>query len=298
MDGYKVLRKSTQAEVFHPTRVKVYPGGGMEILSCSKSIFREAGFEESAEKPKPLQREARQGETSGAGSDRAARRAAATVRDLALCNDFAWFVTLTLDAARIDRYDLGAIVKRMTSWLDNRVRRRGLRYVLIPEQHQDGAFHFHGFFNDIPGFFVPSGTWKIPGKDKPVRPRSKAQAAAWAKAGDAAGYHEVFNAPEWEFGFTTSIKLYGSYEAAVAYVCKYIRKQQETGKLGGRWYYSGGELRRPEIVLSDYTLTELMQSGEVFYKFEVPEARLLFGMLRKRGEGGPAEERAAENADF
>lgn len=43
---------------------------------------------------------------------RARRRAAARVRDIALCNEFTHFVTLTLDAAKVDRYDMSAVLKK------------------------------------------------------------------------------------------------------------------------------------------------------------------------------------------
>ena len=63
---------------------------------------------------------------SEASADRARRRAAAKVRDLALSNRFRWFVTLTLDRERIDRYDVGVITKKLNQVMDNLVRRRGL----------------------------------------------------------------------------------------------------------------------------------------------------------------------------
>ena len=85
---------------------------------------------------------------SEASADRARRRAATKVRDLALSNRFRWFVTLTLDRERIDRYDVGVITKKLNQVMDNLVRRRGLAYVLVPERHKDGAVHFHGFFTD------------------------------------------------------------------------------------------------------------------------------------------------------
>lgn len=252
-------------------------------MVCNRPVFREPGWEareefalkrgeaQSAEPEQPQQPKA-------ADTERAARRAAAAVRDLALCNEFRWFVTLTLDPARIDRYDMKTITKRLNTWLDNQVRRCGLRYVLVPERHQDGAIHFHGLINDAPGL-VPSGTWKVPGHKKPVRPRSEKQAISWAALGAEEGYQEVYNWEGWKLGFSTAIRLHGDYAAAVAYVCKYIRKQQEGGRIGGRWYYSGGELRRPEVELLDLGVYDLIEAGA--YRFDVPEAGLVFGIRRE-----------------
>ena len=54
------------------------------------------------------------------------------------------------------------------------------------------------------------------------------------------------------------MELYGEYPAAVAYVCKYIGKEGE--KPAGRWYYSGGELREPEVTFAEISPEELEQS--------------------------------------
>ena len=285
-------------------RLKKYPDGSFELLCCNRPVFREKGWEQQdADLRKAERRKAAEIQRdlveigwaqpegpkapTAASTERAARRAAAKVRDIALCNDFRWFVTLTLDAARVDRYDIREITRKLNNWLDNQVRRKGLKYVIVAERHEDGAVHFHGLVNDVPGF-VPSGTWKVPGHKKPMRPRSQRQAASWATLGDDAGYHEVFNWDAWPLGFTTAIRLYGTYEAAVAYVCKYIRKQTtgpEGGKVGGRWYYSGGALRLPEVELVDVGLPELLSSGAAAYQFQVPEAGLSFGLLREFSKG-------------
>lgn len=297
-DDKKLSFHVPERGIYHAGRLKKYPGGGWELLAASKPIFREAGWELSEGRPLAALLAERSGaqsadapegrkgepeaeapagaEDKAASTERAARRAAAKVRDLALCNAFAWFVTLTLDADKVDRYDVREITRKLNHWLDNQVRRHGLKYVLVPERHQDGAIHFHGFVNDGPGF-VPSGTWSVPGHKKPIKPRSEAQRREWAARDDC---HEVFNWLRWPLGFSTAIRLYGSYQSAVSYVCKYVRKQTDGGKIGGRWYYSGGDLRRPEVELLDFGLSELQSSEASFYGFEIPEAGLSFGMIR------------------
>lgn len=180
------------------------------------------------------------------------RRARAQVRDLALCTRFRWFVTLTLDPKLVDRHDMAEITRHLNHWLDNQVRRRGLAYVLVPERHKDGAIHFHGFFNDaLP--VVDSGTISLPGTKAPRRPRSARQRAQWLEEGG----HTVYNLPGWGWGFSTAIELYGDYNRAVSYVCKYIGKDGQ--KPGGRWYYSGGDLHRPEVSYEDIEYREVAQ---------------------------------------
>lgn len=260
--------------VLHNCRVKRYPDGSADIVAasapfgggdilreperfddtppevrfelCGSDIFaetrrmmaREAAYEllERAaiqdDGPDDLAQEARR----AASLERAKRRARVAVRDLGLCNDFRFFVTLTLDASRIDRYDPREVLRHLNHWLDNNVRRKGLKYVLVPEHHKDGAIHFHGFFND-------------------------ALEAVDSGHKDRQG-HTVYNLPGWGWGFSTAIELYGERAAAVAYTCKYIAKAQE--KIGGRWYYSGGGLRRPDVEWCDVEFDQLAAQGAPF----------------------------------
>lgn len=90
---------------------------------------------------------------------------------------------------KVDRYDASAVTRKLNSWLDNQVRRKGLAYVLVAERHKDGAVHFHGFFNDaLP--VVDSGTLSI-GGGKPRKPRSARERARWLEQ----GAHVVYNLP-------------------------------------------------------------------------------------------------------
>lgn len=248
----KLFRSEIDAK--HFARMKSYPNGGYEIMACSKNVFREDGWEDAAKFTLPGESKKRDKCAASAEDvERSLRRAASKVRDIALSNRFRWFVTLTLDQTMVDRYDMDAIMQRANVWLDNAVRRKGLAYVLVPERHKDGAVHFHGFFND-------------------------ALRASESGHRDSAG-HMIFNLPEWKFGFTAAIELYGSYESAVGYVCKYVRKQAE--KIGGRWYYSGGRLAKPEISYPDVDFRELEATG-CAYTFRVPGAA--FAIVRGGGE--------------
>ena len=292
-------------EVFHTARVKTYPGGRHEVLVCDKPIFGGSGWEDARRDRRAAPRAARRadkGEAGGHDVARAVRRARAQVRDLALCNPFRWFVTLTLDKSRVNRYDMAEITRHLNHWLDNQVRRKGLAYVLVPERHKDGAVHFHGFFNDALEA-VDSGTVSLPGQKRPRRPRSARQRAQWLEQGG----HPVYNLPGWGWGFSTAIELYGEYDRAVSYVCKYIGKGMEASpngdeaaaegadsspnatrqpaKVGGRWYYSGGALAKPETRYVDLDLREAMEEPGA-YRFDLPRAGLSFcGFQILGGEG-------------
>lgn len=247
-------------------RIKRYPTGAIEIMVADRPIFGAAGWEPSGDQPDGGPAKRRKDTPSAADMERARRRAAARVRDIALCNDFAYFVTLTLDASQINRYDIGPVLSHMRTWLDNRVRRKGLAYVLVPEHHKDGAVHFHGFFTRRGAQMIDSGTLAIIGAKRPRKPRSAAQRAEWC----AQGAHVVYNVEDWTLGYSTAIPVYGDYAAAVSYCCKYVGK--EGAKIGGRWYYSGGDLRGPEIEYCDLDIREVEAAGG--YAVQMPEARL------------------------
>lgn len=226
----------------HFAKVYKYPCGVFDVVCSSSPDFRRTGWEEAdawaqpeakpkQEPPEEPKRSASD-EAKAEDVERSMRRARAKVRRIALSNEFRWFVTLTLDPARIDRYDAGEVVRKLSQWCSNQVKRRGLKYILVPERHKDGALHFHGFFSDA--------------------------LEAKASGHRDKGGHMIYNLPGWKLGFTAAIEVYGHYPQAVAYVCKYIGKQGE--KPAGRWYYSGGDLREPEVdYRDDISLDSLLE---------------------------------------
>lgn len=244
-------------EISHNGIVYAYPDGSMDLLCCTAPIFREPGWEAAGwdeARAVPAPREAGK-KSEGADMVRSMRRARAKLRRLALANGFEYFVTLTLDPAKIDRYDGAAVTKALGRWCDNMVRRHGLRYILVPERHKDGAFHFHGFMAG-PGLkAVDSG---IKWDDRPV-----------------------YNLPQWTLGFTTAQRLYGDYHAAVGYCCKYIGKQDAERPLG-RWYYSGGALHEPEKLYVDLDYRGIDADCGKAVEFSIPGAKMK--VLRTKGE--------------
>lgn len=262
--------------ISHNVRVKEYPQGFIEFMACNRPCFREPGWEVSDKWDTTSGKRVRDPDAppKPANIARAVRRAKQNLRDLALCNDMKYFVTLTLDPAVIDRYDMGEITRRLNSWCGNMVRRRGLAYILVPERHQDGAVHFHGFVNNVVEV-VDSGTLSLPWDKKPRRPRSEAERAEWI----AKGGKVVYNLPAWPLGFTTAIELYGDPVRAVNYCCKYVGKQQEGGtvpeKIGGRWFYHGGCHNRPKVSYGDVDFDTMPVLDSTFV-WEVPAVGAMF----------------------
>lgn len=70
------------------------------------------------------------------------------IRELAFCNDFKYFATITVSSERCDRYSLDDcqnLLKKKFRYCQDLARRDGLKfkYLFITEKHKDGAFHFH-----------------------------------------------------------------------------------------------------------------------------------------------------------
>lgn len=168
---------------------------------------------------------------------RSKRRAKSHLLDYALCNNFSCFVTLTLSSEKIDRTDYKTIINKFSVWLDNRVRRQGLKYVAVPEFHRDGAIHFHVLCNDVLKV-VDSGTVIRPTGGRPVKKET-----AIRQGYNITECRTVYNITDWILGFSTMYHTYGDVRAVANYIVKYITKGDR--KVGGRWYYSGGELLKP-----------------------------------------------------
>lgn len=167
---------------------------------------------------------------------RASRRAKMQAFDKILCNlDLDTFATFTFaDDAVMDRTSYDECYEKIKNWLSNRVQRRGLRYVVVPERHKKGGIHFHALMN--------SSALKL------ERARS-------AKSGRALHHqgNPLYNVTDWPWGFTSAEKIKAADEDRVKvakYLFKYMGKQQvgaygDEAKIGGRYFLSGGDLALP-----------------------------------------------------
>lgn len=176
------------------------------------------------------------------GSLQSWNRAQKRAYDYIRCNpDLDMFITLTFSPDCVDRDSWDNIVSKMNDWLDNRVRRRGLKYVLCPEYHHDGhSIHFHGLMNESALRLVNA-----------VNPKTGGKLYRNGKT--------VYNIQDFPFGFTTAIRVTGqeASKACAGYIFKYMRKQGGQ-RIGGRYFLAGGELVKPIYVYGniDYSVVE------------------------------------------
>ena len=249
------------------TKIKTYPNGKSVTYYCNSSIFHKAS-EESEELEKAIDdildsfddgddlkmiNLLSQTETDHEKNImRCVRRAKERIFDIAFCNDWKYFITLTIDDNKLDSLDVKAVMKKLNKFLNNFQQRYGLSYMIIPEYHQNGRVHCHGLINDSLKV-VDSGTRKVNGYDKPLK-----LSTIKAKGLMSDVTHVIYNLPQWSYGFSTAVPVYGDGGALATYVTKYMTKA--TTKIFGKYYWSSRDLvREPNISYSmvDYNDVDL-----------------------------------------
>lgn len=72
------------------------------------------------------------------------------IRELALCNNFEYFVTFTVASEKADRFSLTEVQKLLRKKLKALKRKNSeFAYLIITEKHEKGSFHFHGLVKGI-----------------------------------------------------------------------------------------------------------------------------------------------------
>ena len=169
-------------------------------------------------------------------------RARRVVLELAICNDWKWFATFTIAKDNFDRKNLEGYYQRFSEWLKYMKKKyhKSLPYVLVPEQHGDGSWHMHGFFNsDLDDLLVPFCEQYEAGANIPLKLVRK----------------DYYNWPEYQkkFGFCSFGKI-RNHDATAFYVTKYISKsfQGDASRVGLKLYYCSQGLNRAQFLDSVY----------------------------------------------
>lgn len=80
-------------------------------------------------------------------------RAKSKIFDYGYCNEWQYFITLTIDGKKYDRTDLKKYYKDFSQWLRDYNKKHGIdiKYIFIPELHSDGLnWHMHGLIMGLP----------------------------------------------------------------------------------------------------------------------------------------------------
>ena len=167
---------------------------------------------------------------------RSQNRSKNMIYQIARSNEWNWYCTFTLNPNRVkDRYDYDECSKAFLSWLQNMKRSRApdLKYLFVPEQHKDGAWHFHGLLSDTGDLlFLDSGhTYKnYEGEDK-----------------------AIYNLIEYTLGYSDISKV-EKPEQISAYITKYITKGLCELTFNKKRYWASRNLEKP--IIEEYNIPE------------------------------------------
>jgi len=179
-------------------------------------------------------------------------RAKNRVFELAMCNEWDWFVTLTLDPQKYDRNDLKRYHKDLTQFVRDQRKRKGVDYkfLFVPEQHQDGTWHMHGLLKGICERDMPKFTWQDGVKADLVKD----------------GYHNWIPYAK-KFGFVSLGKVKNAV-AVSKYCSKYINKAllESQMEIGAHTYYASRGLADcgESISLSPAVVQEVIRMRSLY----------------------------------
>lgn len=113
----------------------LYNYNGTNFRICKLNSCRNKGYEDIDKKNITCKSEVKRISLS---------RTRRNIRELALCNNFEFFCTITVSSAKCDRYSLDEVQDNLRKCLRNiRNSSNNFKYLIITEKHKDGAFHFH-----------------------------------------------------------------------------------------------------------------------------------------------------------
>ncbi len=222
-------------------RVKTYPDGKQQYLVSEFPVKRPVFEKEVVHDGSTVEK--KEGENQS--------RAIQVVYDLARGLKWDWFFTLTFSPEEVDRFDFDACAALVLKFTRS-MRHYNCRYIIIPEQHKSGAWHFHGLAKgDLPTkLAINSKTGKFVFDNKG---------------------RLVYNVTNFDVGFTTATKI-GSSDRTVSYLTKYLTKDKMSKVPKGRKrYWASRKLPKPEV---DTFLAGLEEASQLIhacrYNKEIP----------------------------
>lgn len=167
--------------------------------------------------------------------------------DIANNNSWDYFLTLTFNPEKVDRYNYQECKKKAVKWLKNAKYNysKDLQYILVVDLHEDGAFHFHGLLKNIGNLKLKDSTKK----DKKGRTI----------------YHCNFSS-----GFNSLTKISDTKRAS-SYLTNYMTKNSFKNKQlfnQKKFFYSQG-LDKPVLILKHLEEQEFLDQKKELDKSSV-----------------------------
>lgn len=176
-------------------------------------------------------------------------RARQNIFELAFCNEWEYFITLTLNANKYNREDLEKYHKDLTQFIrdKNKKYKCKIDFLLIPELHKDGkTWHFHGLIKGIPKEYL---------KEFKLGDKMSSNMAIKVKLGDKLyNWIDYYN----KFGFC-DLEEIKNHSAVAKYITKYISKElgNTVKELGAHLYYHSRGLNKSITVKKGYLINDV-----------------------------------------
>lgn len=176
-------------------------------------------------------------------SDVSLKRTKKKVYDYAKSNEWEWFVTFTFSPDKVNRYDYDECTKYLSKWFNNLKRSSpALSYLVVPEQHKDGAYHFHGLFSGM-------NERQIVWTGKYVIKRVRGLRSKFVRTKE-----KIYKIGSYKLGWMTATRVC-EMEKVTSYITKYITKDMLNGLHGRKRYWCSRNLVLPleEVFILDAT---------------------------------------------
>lgn len=139
-------------------------------------------------------------------------------------NVWDWFITLTFNPEKVNSFDYDECVKRLSVWLNHRRSDSpSLKYLIVPEKHKSGRYHFHGLLADCGGIVFTDSGFK-----------------------DSRG-NQIYNIGSYRLGFSTATRVWDN-ERVTKYITKYITKELCETAFGRKRYWASRNLDQAEEI--------------------------------------------------
>ena len=169
------------------------------------------------------------------------------IYEYAVCNPFDFFFTGTLDEKKYNRYDLETFHEALTQWIRNINRKHhcDIGFIIVPEQHKDGAFHIHALLRGIP--------------QKMLHRFVIGDKMGTALADKVKNGKPVYNWIQYskKFGFC-SLEPIKNPEAVSIYITKYITKDlMKSVPKGKQCFWHSKDLKCAKVIMKGEVAPEL-----------------------------------------
>lgn len=182
-------------------------------------------------------------------------RSVNNIYELTRANEWDYFVTLTFND-QVNRYDYDSCIGAMRMFLQ-RIRRSNpdMKYVMVPELHKDGAYHFHGLFSQLDNIeIVETGRYSY---GKYVFKKENIPQNLIDKC------RPIYALDKYRYGYS-DVQNVEDTKRAASYIAKYITKELAVTTMGRKRYWHSKNCKRPiitELLMDDAELGHLIEQN-------------------------------------